>query len=153
MASCYPLKAVTAPEKAMTFVDRKGHPFQDLPVRQVWKNYSAESSSHEETRLTNSNGVVRFPERFAESPAIARFMQPVGNLLLTGVHASFGSSSYLIPLCDVMEAPTGTESALGNDSGTVILSYFDRSPIRAATGGTAIQGCTVIEAQAQNADA
>ena len=154
LASCYPVQSVTAPEWNVRFVDKKGRPFQGMPVRQVWKDSSAQSSSNEQTQNMDLNGSVTFPERRLWAPALARLIQPISNILSTGVHASFGTSSYLIPLCDVLE--TGNVGAVYTGSELpkqVTLSYFDRSPIRAATGGKNPTECSVIEAQAKDADA
>jgi hypothetical protein len=154
LASCYPVQSVTAPEWKVRFIDKKGRPFWGMPVRQIWKDSSAQSSSSEQTENTDSNGSVTFPERRLRAPLIAHLIQPVANVFSAGVHASFGTSSYLIPLCDVME--TGSVSAVYTGSELpleIILSYFDRTPIRAATGGKNPSECLSIEAQAKDADA
>jgi hypothetical protein len=125
----YPAESVTVPTWTVQFVDRKDRPLANLPVRQFWRNYSAETSDNAETRSTDADGGVTFPERRIRKAHLLRLLIPVQNVLSTGVHASFGSSAQLVPTCDMM--PSGNSTSIYNGSSLpakkLTLAFFDRS--------------------------
>ena len=65
-------------------------------MRQVWKDYSVESASHEQDAYTDENGFVSFPERTVTSSWLARRFGVISNTVSLGVHASYGPSAYVL---------------------------------------------------------
>ena len=65
-------------------------------MRQVWKDYSVESTSHEQDAYTDENGFVSFPERTVTSSWLARTFGVISNTVSFGVHASYGPSAYVL---------------------------------------------------------
>jgi len=154
ITACIPFPSVTVPEWRVQFVDRKGRPFVGLEVKQTWQNYSTENRSHQESRRTDSQGYVSFPERTNWASMATRILGPLANFLGSLWEASYGPSSWLIAACDVSEvydAPGYSGSgALPNQ---VLLKYYDRSRTRDIFGVSAIPPeCASIEAQARDAD-
>jgi len=87
-------------ERDVLVVTRAGNPIQGVLVRQSWKNYSLESSGHEEDKLTGEDGRVSFPPRTLRANFLLRAIRPIANLLGQGVHASFGVHTDIIVLGD-----------------------------------------------------
>ena len=94
--SCIPAESVVVPAWSVQVVDKDSRPVEGINVRQVWQDYSVESTSHEEMLVTPPDGRVSFPERKISTPRIMRVLGPVKNALATGVHAGFGNSCWLI---------------------------------------------------------
>jgi hypothetical protein len=147
-----PFPTATVPEWRVQYIDGRGRPVVGLPIEQTWQNYSVESRANVVTRHTDAQGYVVFPARSTWSPLLFRAVGPVLNVLSTGVHASFGPSSWLIPKCDVtgsnaMAVYTGSKEL----PTTIVLKHFDRSAIRAAIPARDLlpipAECAAIEAQ------
>jgi hypothetical protein len=138
----------------MRYVDSKQRPINGLPVEQTWQNHSAELTENRELRHADTMGHVVFPKRLAWSPLLLRLLIPLKSMLSSGVHASYGLSTWLIPQCEVMDSQTlatYTGNRLPEQS---ILKYVDRSGIRAALPAGAMtlpSECGSIEAQVQEA--
>ena len=60
-AAFIPYPQIVAPAWTVTTVSASHSPLQGVTVREVWEQYSLEASSHEEDRLTDSEGTVFFP--------------------------------------------------------------------------------------------
>jgi len=152
LAGLVPFPTRTVPEWRVRYVDAKGRPFVSLPVQQTWQNYSIESTANYLSRETDAQGYVAFPAHDAWSPLLIRLVRPIGNVFSTGVHASFGPSSWLVTRCNVFE--TGDTGAVytGEDlPSQVVLTYFDRSlPNMPGSLPTPPQ-CATIDAQAKSA--
>src|SRR5690349_10497790 len=93
VAGLIPFPTDTVPEWRVRYLDGKGRPVVGLPVEQTYQNYSFESTANVMTLRTDSNGYVAFLLHSAWSPLLFRILGPVRNVLMTGVHASFGPSS------------------------------------------------------------
>ena len=65
-------------------------------MRQVWKDYSVESTSHEQDAYTDEDGFVSFPERTVTSSWLARTFGVISNTVSLGVHASYGPSAHVL---------------------------------------------------------
>jgi hypothetical protein len=78
----------------------------------------------------------------------------VFNVFSTGVHASFGNTSWVIPMCDVRESGPVMAVYYGQPLPTeIVLVYEDRTALRAAMPGF-IQpppSCKGVEAQTKDA--
>ena len=152
IAALIPYPMATVPEWRVQYVDNKGRPVAGLPVEQTWQNYSVESTANLMTLRTDAQGYVVFPAHSTWSPLLLRLFGPVRNVFSTGVHASFGPSSWLIPKCDVTDANALAIYTGSKDLPTqIVLKYFDRSAIRAAIPARDLPPvpaeCTAIEAQ------
>jgi hypothetical protein len=154
-AVCIPFPSVTVPEWKVQFVDHKGRPFAGLEVEQTWKNYSTENSEHRESRRTDSQGYISFPERTNRASMMTRILGPIANFLSSLWEASYGPSTSLFPICDVSDAygVAGFNSS-GILPNQVVLRYYDRSRTKAIFGNSSpiSPECVSIEAQARDAD-
>lgn len=66
---------------------------------------------------------------------IARLAIPVQNVLSTGIDASFGRNSSLIPLCDMLPTGQGSSDYFGSSLPTKLaLIFFDRSHTKSMPG-------------------
>src|SRR5438034_6853936 len=72
VVSLYPARSTVSPAWTIRIVDTAGNPLSGAFVRQVWKDYSVESASHEQDAHTDENGHVSFPERTIRSSWLAR---------------------------------------------------------------------------------
>jgi hypothetical protein len=149
-----PFPTTTVPEWRIQYVDAKGQPLAGLSVQQTWQNYSIESGANYMRLQTDMQGYATFPKHTAWAPMLMRIFHPVANVVSTGVHASFGPSSWVVHRCDL--AATGETLAVytGSDlPGKIVLKYEDRSKLRAALPMPVPSECGAIEAQAKNAGA
>ena len=71
-------------------------------MRQVWKDYSVESASHEQDAHTDENGYVSFPERTVRSSWLARAFGVISQTVWLGVHASYGPSAQVLAFGDIV---------------------------------------------------
>lgn len=96
LLSLIPLGWVVVPAWSVQIVGTDSRPVMGVNVCEVWQDYTLESQSHEETAVTPSDGRVSFPERRISAPPVMRVVGAVRNILSTGVHSSFGPSSWLV---------------------------------------------------------
>jgi len=94
--SLFPFQQTVAPKWEVTTLDANRRPLSGITVREVWQQYSLENLSHEEDRLTDTNGQVNFPRRIYRSNFVTRFFSCVQQVARLGVHASCGPKSYLV---------------------------------------------------------
>jgi len=96
VVSLYPSRSTVCPAWTIRIVDTAGNPLSGAFVRQVWKDYSVESASHEQDTHTDENGYVSFPERTVRSSWLARTFGVISNSVSLGAHASYGPSAYVL---------------------------------------------------------
>src|SRR5437867_12156976 len=96
VASLYPATSIVCPAWTIQVVDTAGNPLRGAFVRQVWKDYSVESASHEQDTHTDENGYVSFPEGTVRSSWLARPLGVISNSASVGVHASYGPSAQVL---------------------------------------------------------
>ncbi|HEX9215738.1 MAG TPA: hypothetical protein VF864_02045 [Gemmatimonadales bacterium] len=96
VASLYPATSTVCPAWTIQVVDTAGNPLRGAFVRQVWKDYSVESASHEQDAHADENGHVSFPERTIRSSWLARTFGVISQTVSLGVHASYGPSAYVL---------------------------------------------------------
>jgi hypothetical protein len=153
-ASLMPIRTVTVPEWRAQFVDATGKPFKSLPVEQTWQNYSIESSAHYSSGVTDNEGFVIFPERTVRAPIILRIVGPIGSVLFRGgVHASFGPTSWLVVMCDMLPTDRLAIYAGADLPNKFTLKFFDRAPARNSTGMPHNDQCKGPDEQARQAGA
>ena len=91
-----PLPQIVAPEWTVTALDSAHRPLAGITVREEWQQYSLEESSHEEDRLTDEKGEVRFPRRKQWTSIAGSFIGCARQVAELGVHANCGAHSYLV---------------------------------------------------------
>src|SRR5437879_7101304 len=96
VASLYPSTSIVCPAWTIRVVDTAGNPLRGAFVRQVWKDYSVESASHEQDAHTDENGYVSFSERAVRSSWLARTFGVISQTVWLGVHASYGPSAQVL---------------------------------------------------------
>ena len=94
--SLIPKESLVVPAWSVQVAGIDSRPVEGINVRQVWQDYTLESKSHEEMRVTPSDGRVSFPERRISASRLMRGVGAIRNVLSSGVHASFGPSSLLV---------------------------------------------------------
>src|SRR5947208_14196091 len=72
VASLYPATSIVCPAWTIQVVDTAGNPLRGAFVRQVWKDYSVESASHEQDTQTDGDHHVSFLVRTFRSYWLAR---------------------------------------------------------------------------------
>ena len=78
----FPWRTTIAPAWGLVVVDDAGQVVSDIYVTQHWQHYLLESAGHEEQRITNATGEVRFPERSIRSTVLGRVfarLRKIGN--------------------------------------------------------------------------
>ena len=96
-----PFYSVTVvPEWELIFVNKDGTPASSLRVDQIWKDYSLEWSSGENSDrdlTTDSNGYIKLPARHIRVSLFQIISSKIWDLVRSiNPHASFGSSSYIV---------------------------------------------------------
>ncbi len=99
----YPFKSTVCPAWRIQIVDAEGNSVRDVFVRQHWQDYSVESNGHEQDTHSDENGYVDFPERTIRANILSRFMGATLNVLLQGIHASFGASAHIAAYGDMVK--------------------------------------------------
>lgn len=94
--SLIPRESVVVPAWSVQIVGVDSRPVEGINVRQVWQDYTLESNSHEEMVVAPRDGRVSFPERRISVPRLMLVVGIIRNVLNSGVHSSFGPSSWLI---------------------------------------------------------
>jgi hypothetical protein len=101
----YPFETTVVPPQNVLVVTQDGRPVFEARVRQIWQNYSVESTGHEEDLSTDSEGRIYFPRRTVRASLLWRAIRPVANIAGQGVHASFGVHTDMFPLGDLVAEP------------------------------------------------
>jgi hypothetical protein len=94
LSGLYPVRYLAAPRWEVWVVNEAGVPLQDVSVRLSYKNYSAESDSHEITLTTDSTGHVLFSQQYGWACLIQEAFY-IAAAASGGVHASFGRHAFV----------------------------------------------------------
>ena len=92
----YPLETTVLPSWSLKVVDEQGIGVEGAFVREIWQNYSTETMAHQDDLVSDINGDVVFPRRTTKARILLRVLGPLRNVLLSGVHASFGPDAYVM---------------------------------------------------------
>jgi hypothetical protein len=92
----YPFTITVAPDWSVRVVDEHGAPLGDVTVLEDWVQYSLESRSHEEEKITGADGVIHFPIRTMRASYAYRIGGCLSNFGQTGVHTSCGASAHVV---------------------------------------------------------
>jgi hypothetical protein len=90
----WPMGYLASPRWEVWVVSADGRPISQTNVRLVYKNYSAESESHEVTLRTDESGHVLFPQYYEKASIFQRVFHTMSSAM-AGVHASFGRHAYV----------------------------------------------------------
>jgi hypothetical protein len=97
IAVLYPFKETVVPEWGVQVVDTSGNPVANVPIRQVWRNYSTEFGDHREDSVTDELGYATFPARSGRVCALQRALVSLSNARALA-HASWGPHSFVFVL-------------------------------------------------------
>ena len=85
-------------------VDESGNPLKGAFVRQHWRDYSVESSGHEQDAQTDNKGYVSFPRRTIRAPLLFRFLGVILNTIAGGfIHSSYGPHAHIAAYGDIVD--------------------------------------------------
>ena len=88
VSTLIPVPQTTVAAWTAQVVDESGSLQPNVPVTEVWQNYTLEQTIHRESRSTGAAGRVSFPRRFLWRPLIL-------NVIGTFRNQHHGSASYL----------------------------------------------------------
>ena len=98
IALCIPFESTCVPEWKIKVIDLNQSPEPARPIRETWNDYTLDISAvndHEDTRTTNENGIVLFPERTTRASLLFRLFartldlfKPLIRHSSAGIHAS-----------------------------------------------------------------
>lgn len=92
----YPYESTVVPAWRFKVIDESGQPYVEEPVTQSWKHdtYDLEPGGHYETRHTDRDGYVFFPERTIRISLLKRvFLTMYGAVMAVLAHGSLGIES------------------------------------------------------------
>jgi hypothetical protein len=98
LASIYPVETTVVPAWTLNVVNEDGNIVAGALVREHWKHYSIESTSHEQDLRTDQDGQVTFPARTIRASLLSRILGPIVNRFTEGVHAGVGPHAYVVAL-------------------------------------------------------
>ena len=93
-----PFETTVVPKWKVRVVDETGAPYASMRVRQSWKHYTLETEAGEnsDTRWTDMEGYVEFPERIVNASILSRVVRSafagLGKLL---AHGGLGIRAYI----------------------------------------------------------
>lgn len=102
-----PYESTIVPAWKLRVVDETGTPYVGKQVNQTWKHYSLDKDpgTNIESRYTDSNGYVAFPERTIKASLLSRVVRSVYSAAMTLAHGGYGVHAYVSAL-----GPQGYES-------------------------------------------
>jgi hypothetical protein len=124
-----PLPHMVAPRWAVTVVDESNNPVGGITVRESSQDYSIESVSHEVDLKSGGDGRVVFPTRIILAPVVQRIVGVVANVCETGVHASFGTHTWVLAFGSGLEGYSPDWHGFARSMNTVIVVHPQTVPI------------------------
>ncbi|HET6979058.1 MAG TPA: hypothetical protein VFI24_22180 [Pyrinomonadaceae bacterium] len=96
-ALVFPYKSTVVPAWKLRIVDEKGKPYANIPATQAWKHNTLEINGiqNRDTRSTNPDGYVEFPERTIRAGVLMRIFLTILSALMTLAHGGFGVKAYI----------------------------------------------------------
>lgn len=89
MLAFVPVRSLSSPAWDVWVADQSGHPVLGVTVRLTYRNYSAESESHEADAMTDVQGHVAFTAQTLNASLGRRIIAMLSSAM-AGIHASFG---------------------------------------------------------------
>ena len=97
-----PITSLSSPVWDVSVTDQGGHPISSTTVRLAYRNYSAESQSHEINETTDGHGHVTFSPQTV-SASLGRRIVAILSSAAAGVHASFGPHATVFAFGDGLQ--------------------------------------------------
>jgi len=94
--SVVPIPQTTILAWTAQVVNESGIPQVGVTIREVWQNYTLETTNHEQALTTGENGIVVFPRRVLWRPLLMNASGFIRRAFSAGARASFGPVAYLI---------------------------------------------------------
>jgi hypothetical protein len=91
-----PFNYQIVPVWELRVVDKNGKPIDGIKTRQTWQFYATEFSGHEEDKLTDETGHVRYSARSVTVSLFTMISGSVKNIIQSGIHASFGTYAQIV---------------------------------------------------------
>ena len=113
-----PIPQIVALAWTVTTMNKARKPLQNVTVRENWQQYSLETSSNEEDRLTDFKGEVHFPRRMHRSTFMGRFVGCIRQFGQMGVHTNCGADSHLVAFGPGIDTLDWQDS--GDEDGTTL---------------------------------
>lgn len=97
LGGLYPYESTVVPAWKLRIVDEQERPYADVAATQAWKDYTLETEAGQnlDTRLTNKDGYVEFPERRIRASIVRRVFLTIFSAALTLAHGGFGIHAYV----------------------------------------------------------
>lgn len=108
----FPWDTTVAPSATIRVVDEASNPVRGMLVKQIWRDWSVESTDHYEYLRTDKDGYVVTPRRSIRAPLLLRMIGATWSFVTQGMHSSRG--------------PHVTIWAYGDDP--YMWSFIDYSP-------------------------
>lgn len=91
-AAIYPFESTVVPAWRVKVVEVNGAACQNMPVTEMWGHYSLfrDGDFRSAHQLTDSEGIVEFPERRIRAIGLRRIIMPIVTEVLTLAHGSTG---------------------------------------------------------------
>jgi hypothetical protein len=126
-----PLPHLVCPDWEVSVVDQDGNPLKGMTVRLSYQDYSLESVSHDEDRVTDSRGHVSFVAKTTTASVGSRALGALRSAIRTGVHASFGRHAWVFAFGNGLEgsAETGNYVTDWNGSPRLMRSRIVSRPM------------------------
>ncbi len=95
IAGLIPFETTVVPKWKVRVVDETGAPYASMRVRQSWKHYTLETEAGEnsDTRWTDTEGYVEFPERVLSAGILSRVVRSAFAVFKLVAHGSLGISA------------------------------------------------------------
>ena len=103
VAGSIPYTTPAAPDWDVTVVDSSGDPIKGVLVREVYRNYSAESEGHEVDQTSDAGGHVHFARQVTRASRLQRAFETISSAMAL-THASFGPTAYVLVFRDAESA-------------------------------------------------
>jgi hypothetical protein len=91
-----PFPHMLSPNWDVWVVDEQGNPVGGMNVRLIYQDYSLESVDHEEIRVADPRGHVRFDAKSTTSTVAAHIAGIIRSFSQTGFHAGFGRDAFVV---------------------------------------------------------
>lgn len=124
-----PVPHMVAPRWSVTVVDESHRPRAGLTVRESSQDYSLESTSHEVDLTSSADGRAIFPARYLYASVVQRMLGAVRNIIETGVHASFGTHTWVLAFGKGLEGYSEDWHGNSRSIDTVIVVQPQNVPI------------------------
>lgn len=90
-----PFPTELIPEWKMQFVDEQNDPLVNVRTEQSWESYTFMGVGGYDTKCTDTNGFVVYPQRLLWAGLVSRIVSPLAADLFTLAHGSTGTDAHI----------------------------------------------------------